>query len=396
MQELSSLILLLYIMKTSPSLSPAANRTTSSEIVNITSLKHLITPAVIKKAKVTRCFGLLKNAQVLDSQYTVKLGPGVTDYEYRVLQFLDTLPSIPTPKPLAYFDIDVSVDRLREGGFVEDTGLTEVWHVIVMSTMPGKTMDSAASKLSPAKRRAILGSVKECMDDINRAIIAGTRYPDRHGSWSILQPNFDSLSDLDGVEGRCLEIPLMSRFREGRVNTQDFVQVMSETCPQPDNTKALLYNALDHLTPAPTASRHIDGSNDIRFCHMDLHQENIMVEKGKLSGIIDWEMAGWYTWALEICAGLRHQYSAVDIAEYTDAWQISDELKQISYEAQNRLKLGAQRFFMEECRRMAIAKKEAIARNNERFLKKAKQDLKQAKKSARAAAKASANGITPE
>jgi hypothetical protein len=59
-----------------------------------TWFKHLITPDVIKKAKHAWCIGPLKTVQVLDAQYTVKLGPGVTDYEYRVLQFLDTLPHV--------------------------------------------------------------------------------------------------------------------------------------------------------------------------------------------------------------------------------------------------------------------------------------------------------------
>ena len=45
-----------------------------------TSFEHLITRDVIKKAKAACCMGPLKAVQVLNTQHTVKLGPGATNY----------------------------------------------------------------------------------------------------------------------------------------------------------------------------------------------------------------------------------------------------------------------------------------------------------------------------
>ena len=43
--------------------------------------------------------------------------------------------------------------------------------------------------------------------------------------------------------------------------------------------------------------------HEIKFTHGDLHFSNIMINDGHISGIIDWEFAGWYPIYWEyICA----------------------------------------------------------------------------------------------
>jgi hypothetical protein len=311
---------------------------------------------VIKKAKAACCIGPLKTVQVINTQYTVKLGPGVTDYEYRVLQFLDTLPDVPTPRPLSYFDMEVTVDRKLIGELREETDIMETWHVIVMSTMPGRTLLASGLDMKEGQAVSILEEVRDCMDAINTAINAGARFPDRNGNWSILRHDHTSISNLDRGEEECLEVPLLEGLIKGLVRVDDFAKVMGPTAPQLDGKKELLNSVLNYLQPTTESSPHADGSSDIRFCHMDLHQGNIMIKDGALSGIIDWELAGWYTWALEVCGGLRLQRHPIQIAQYTEAWEVSSELKSVAVDARKSLKLGVREWQADQARLQAIAR----------------------------------------
>ena len=169
---------------------------------------------------------------------------------------------------------------------------------------------------------SILKEVRDCMDAINTAIDAGAKFPDRNGNWSILKHDHKSISNLDREKGQCMEIPFLEVVIEGEVLLEDFATVMAPTAPLLDNEynrKELLDSVLNYLQPTTGTNHQTDGSSDIRFCHMDLHQENIMVKNGALSGIIDWEFSGWYTWALEVCGGLRSQSHSTEIAQYTQA-----------------------------------------------------------------------------
>ncbi|CAD6577753.1 MAG: hypothetical protein TREMPRED_002031 [Tremellales sp. Tagirdzhanova-0007] len=78
----------------------------------------------------------------------------------------------------------------------------------------------------------------------------------------------------------------------------------------------LLRGAASLLTPMPSQETALDTNveadadadfhnTSIRFCHMDLHPGNIMVHQGRLSGIIDGEICGWYTSELETFSALK-------------------------------------------------------------------------------------------
>ncbi|GAA6013645.1 hypothetical protein JCM10207_004801 [Rhodosporidiobolus poonsookiae] len=54
--------------------------------------------------------------------------------------------------------------------------------------------------------------------------------------------------------------------------------------------------------------------------HGDLHAGNILVHEGKISGIVDWERAGWYPEWVETFATLRHALSVW--GAYTVNWLI--------------------------------------------------------------------------
>ena len=70
-------------------------------------------------------------------------------------------------------------------------------------------------------------------------------------------------------------------------------------CPPPPENAAILYG----LSPpaahppklVPTLNpKSFDKHHRVVFSHGDLHINNILVHNGRLSGLIDWECAGWY------------------------------------------------------------------------------------------------------
>jgi len=292
-------------------------------------LASLITRDLVDRAvKACGRAPLKKYVQVLDSLYTVKLGPGVTRYEYRVLQFLDTIPDIPTPPPLTCFSIDVIVDDH-----------IEAWNLIIMSTMPGMTLSHASDikvqAIKPDQVPDILRQVKDWMDRINEVICAGSNFLGPTGQWSRLQPPVDSISDLDGT--RCIQLPLYTDWMEGPVRFDDFISTMTRMALQTEETAQMLSSALDILRPT--------GPSCIRFCHMDLHQGNIMVHNGVLAGIIDWELAGWYTWELEVLGAMKDVLSPIEAMEagpYIEAWAVPTNLATAIRHSGSKLRWGHQ------------------------------------------------------
>lgn len=281
-----------------------------------------------------------KYLHVVDSEYTIKLGRGVREYEYRVLQFLAQHTQVPSPRPLDFFTISVNVPHyIISGGQVIESEELEVvqWNVIVMSTIPGQTL-ARHWRTIPAKReRSIYRNVKKHMDDINKIIEMGSTFPDKDGIWSPIDFPRGVISDLDGEKGRVIRIPLLSGYIDGTVQRHDFIETMTATAPQPPDTAKLLQTTVLALAPSEI--------NKSRFCHMDLHAANIMVSGGRLSGIIDWEMAGWYTESLEVYAAsnladVRKELGPILAA----AWKVDSELIRLGSFGMTRLLCGHARY----------------------------------------------------
>jgi len=105
------------------------------------------------------------------------------------------------------------------------------------------------------------------------------------------------ISDLDGL--RCLRFPLLDGFINHPVELSNFVDEMSNHTPQISSMIPIQRSVLEHLgtsSPITTATAIATTIlHPIRFCHMDLHPGNIPIQNNKISGILDWELAGWYT-----------------------------------------------------------------------------------------------------
>jgi hypothetical protein len=70
-------------------------------------------------------------------------------------------------------------------------------------------------------------------------------------------------------------------------------------CPYPDEAtfNSSLYFDLIPTTPAPIRTalyKQIRNDHRIVFSHGDFAQHNILVQDGRVTGLVDWEYAGWY------------------------------------------------------------------------------------------------------
>ncbi|KAG6918063.1 hypothetical protein DXG01_016719 [Tephrocybe rancida] len=85
----------------------------------------------------------------------------------------------------------------------------------------------------------------------------------------------------------------------------------------------------------PIDESKYDFTKPFIFSHGDLVPENILIHEGHISGIIDWEHAGWYPYFWNAYIGLRNYYryprTWIDIvvhimATYEEDWNAFDEL----------------------------------------------------------------------
>lgn len=193
--------------------------------------------------------------RLISDEYTVKLGPAVTAYEYQILSLVDRVGTAPCPRPIDFFTIDGC-------------------NVIVLSTIPGRVFGTVTRQLTSEERVDILSEVRRRMDATDRALRSLPGGETERASWS--------LGDLDGR--RCYRFPLLDGFVQRSVDPSGFVDTMCEATAQPADIIRLQRSVLHNLFPYDETIRQGD---QVRFCHMDLHLDNILVHCGRLSGIVD-------------------------------------------------------------------------------------------------------------
>lgn len=77
----------------------------------------------------------------------------------------------------------------------------------------------------------------------------------------------------------------------------------------------------DIVKAAPDLLRHcakfaLMDNHDIVFTHADFAPRNILVDEGRVTGIIDWEYTGWYLEHWEYIQALKHLKPMPDWPEY--------------------------------------------------------------------------------
>ncbi len=197
----------------------------------------------------------------MTGSYIVKFGPAVqTSREIMAIEFLrQKCPNIPVPEVHGTWEVD------------EDDG--EKTGYFAMSVLPGSLLRDLWPTITDGEKTTVL-------DDL-AIMLAQLR--------SIQAPEDSIIGAADGIgpaadlraSGAELGGPFPSEcdFNEWLVSLihPESRQYFSDFFVQ------TIRNCLVGL-----------GTHRIRFSHGDLGMHNILVEGGRITGIIDWEYAGWY------------------------------------------------------------------------------------------------------
>jgi hypothetical protein len=182
-----------------------------------------------------------------------------------------------------------------------------------MSTLPGRVLAAARHDMSDDQYIAVLRDAQKCAAVVNSA--SEIPFPDADGEWRALTRP-DAISDLDGE--RCLTFPFLDNFWDAPVHVESFVEQMSLPASMVGDPASLLRSTLSAISPR---------LDTIEFCHLDLHSCNILVDQGRLSGVVDWELAGWYAPALDHFSALRQEYLDRSVQQlFIRAWGIESSV----------------------------------------------------------------------
>lgn len=134
--------------------------------------------------------------------------------------------------------------------------------VLIMTALPGQTLEAVFHRLSYSEREQLSKDLKIVLSQL-RHIPNQTLYAfgNSHGG---------PLKDHRFPSGTCGPFRLISEFNAFLVHSY----VRKET---KDKIAAV------HTRPYRSV-----------FSHADLHPSNILIDRGRLSGIVDWECAGFY------------------------------------------------------------------------------------------------------
>ncbi|KAF1916198.1 kinase-like domain-containing protein [Ampelomyces quisqualis] len=135
---------------------------------------------------------------------------------------------------------------------------------IKMDFIEGQTLESVWPTLSVEEKRDICRQLRTILDTMRKAEWPATL-----------------IGSCDGgpvLDARLYGIKTGGPF-SNEEDLNNFILDIHDMTPQPMRDTLVKHQRKDHR---------------IVFTHGDLHQDNIMVKDGKITGLIDWELAGWY------------------------------------------------------------------------------------------------------
>jgi aminoglycoside phosphotransferase (APT) family kinase protein len=177
---------------------------------------------------------------------------------------------LPTPR----------VHEIKEGGDDENNEVT-----VRMDFVEGQTLESLWPTLSEEEKRDYCRHLREILDTMRKAEWPGTSIGSCGGG-----PVFDP---------RLYGVKIGGPFRNEE-DLNKFVLDIHDKTPQPMRDALAKAQRTDHR---------------IVFTHGDLHLDNIMVKDGKITGLIDWEFAGWYP---EYWEYVKYCYSSGPYPDWKD------------------------------------------------------------------------------
>ncbi|KAJ5793575.1 hypothetical protein N7457_000174 [Penicillium paradoxum] len=135
-------------------------------------------------------------------------------------------------------------------------------YILIMTTVPGQTLETVFHRLSYSERDQLSKDLKHILPQL-RCIPNQTSYAfsNSHGG---------PLTDHRLPSGTCGPFRLISEFHAFLVHKYVRVETKEKISAVHDRQ----YRSV--------------------FTHADLHPSNIIIDRGRLSGIVDWECAGFY------------------------------------------------------------------------------------------------------
>jgi aminoglycoside phosphotransferase len=177
----------------------------------------------------------------------VKHGRGVREDEGAATQFVSANTSIPVPKIFAIV-----------------TNKTTSTTYIVQEKLPGTKLMDVLPSMDGATRTAIAKRLAHILQELSK---------------------LDTKGQMGEFGRSYYEAGLLSRFnsRCDAKTTQEFISFVAD-----------YGNNMSDSTHLDAHINSFDMSRPPIFSHGDFVPENILVEEGRVTGIIDWESAGWY------------------------------------------------------------------------------------------------------
>ena len=225
---------------------------------------------------------------LLDDGRIAKIGFSVSHQEADNLRFIRKNTTIPVPE---VFD-----------SYNTDNGS----HCVIMARVPGITLEQASPGLSDESKSGILTELIGYIHQLRR--LQGTSVSSASGSPTGMYVFGSSLEEV-------LQSP--SQFH-------DFI-----------TSKVYRHINKDYVSYLRS---QFDDNSRLLFTHADLVDRNIVIENGKISGIIDWEWAGYYPehWEFvkfmqhDSCLPGFHMRMAAEFPEYANVYLTCNILQTIS------------------------------------------------------------------
>jgi aminoglycoside phosphotransferase (APT) family kinase protein len=149
---------------------------------------------------------------------------------------------------------------------VRDTCTTSDGEVrITMDYIQGETLEKLWPNMSVEEKKDIAQQIRQIVEKMRS-----------------ITPPTDFIGACDGTEIRDTRIHFTYHSPPCR-NEKDFNEFLLSALYEP--TPPLLREAF---------SRRLRTDHRVVFSHCDLAPRNILVEDGKIQGLVDWEDAGWY------------------------------------------------------------------------------------------------------
>ena len=142
---------------------------------------------------------------------------------------------------------------------------------ILMTRIPGKELGQVYETMSDHEKESVLSEVKACLDAMRKWTNPWGR---------------DHICSISGGAIRSVRVPF--HLVGPCENEQEFNKCLISAAQPPDSE----YGD-DFETLLIRARRMQSLSHPIVFTHGDLKHHNLMVDKGHLTGFIDWESCGW-------------------------------------------------------------------------------------------------------